>query len=49
MQCGVCNKKVLKDIKIDDIQTCYTCRKIWIDAFHKMRKYAIKHKDDLQY
>lgn len=38
-----------KDVKIDDVQTCHECRKIWIKAFNKMRNYAIKHKEDLKY
>jgi hypothetical protein len=49
MNCGVCNKVMRKDVKIDDIRTCYVCRKIWIDNFNKMKRYAIKHKDDLKY
>ena len=41
MNCGVCNKPMRKDIKIDDVRTCYVCRKIWLDNFKKMKK--MKH------
>jgi hypothetical protein len=38
MNCGVCNKRVLKDIKIDDVRTCYTCRMIFINGLKQSRK-----------
>lgn len=36
MNCGICDKKVKKLIKIDDIIVCHICRKIWIAAFNKL-------------
>jgi len=47
MNCGVCNKVMRKNVKIDDIPTCSECAKIWIKGFYKMREYAIKNKKDL--
>jgi hypothetical protein len=49
MNCGVCNRVMRKDVKIDDVQTCHVCRKIWIENFKKMRKYAIENKEKLKY
>jgi len=49
MECGICNKCMKKDIKIDEIRTCYECRMIFVNGFKKIHKYAIKHKEDLKY
>jgi hypothetical protein len=49
MQCGICNRTMKKDIKIDDIRTCYDCRMVFIKGFKKMHKYANKNKEELQY
>ena len=49
MNCGVCNKPMRKDIKIDEVRTCFRCRMVWIKGFIKMREFAIKHKEELKY
>lgn len=38
MNCGVCNRRVIKDIKIDDVRTCHICRKIWVNGLKQSRK-----------
>ena len=47
MNCGVCNKTMRKEVKIDDISTCHICRKIWVENYKKMHKYAMEHKEEL--
>lgn len=37
MNCGVCNRRVIKDIKIDDVRTCHICRKIWVNGLKQSR------------
>lgn len=49
MNCGICYRVMKKDIKIDDISICYTCRMIWVKAYKKVYAYAINNKDDLKY
>ena len=49
MECGICNKCMKKDIKIDDIRTCYQCRMIFVKAYNKIHRYAVKHKEELAY
>jgi hypothetical protein len=49
MNCEICEKVMKKDIKIEEVKTCYKCRMIWLKALIKCRKFALKHKEDLQY
>jgi hypothetical protein len=49
MNCGVCYKPMRKDIKIDGVPTCYTCKMIWIKAYKKVYDYAIENKEELKY
>ncbi len=42
MNCGVCNRVMRKDIKIDDVPTCHVCKKIWVDNFNKYHNMNVK-------
>lgn len=35
MNCGICGRRVLKDVMIDDVMTCYKCRITWLKAWNK--------------
>ncbi len=41
MNCGICYKPMRKDVKIDDVLTCHTCRMIWVNAYKKIYNSAV--------
>ena len=42
MNCGICNKKVRKDVKIEDIQMCHKCKNVWLHNFNKIHNMKVK-------
>ena len=49
MYCGICCKVMTKDVRIDGILACTKCRRVWLSALKKVRKYILNNPDDFNY